>query len=100
MIIFQTNHPTAPFVSQNKINKPIATLSLVFKQEALEKPDTPLNKMKHSWLTNKNNHLQNCLIDTGAATEDLVQKVQIYAEKNIKFKRGSKQLDLNILLEL
>lgn len=48
-------------------------------------------------IANQQNHLEIGLIDTSATAEDLVQKGQISAEKNNRFKGGSEQVDLNVL---
>ena len=52
-------------------------LQIVFQRDALDKADTPLQKLNRNWLQNGNLHL----VDLGAATKDLVENVQISAEK-------------------
>ena len=44
-------------------------LRVVFRQSCLEKTISIANSLKKDWIENKENHLRNGLIDTGAATK-------------------------------
>ena len=56
-------------------------LQMVFQRDTLDKADTPLQKLNRNWLQNGNLHLEDGLVDLGAATKDLVENDQISAEK-------------------
>ena len=56
--------------------------------------------MKIEWLNNKENHLEDGLVDLGAATTDELRKVQVSAEKKRKVRKDCKTMVLKILLEL
>ena len=56
-------------------------LWLIFRKDALNKADMPLKRLNKKWLTKTKHHLGDGFVDLGAATKDLLKKVQISAEK-------------------
>ena len=44
-------------------------LRLVFRQSSLEKATSAANRLKKDWIENKENHLENGLVDIDAATK-------------------------------
>ena len=57
-----------------------------FKNDALDKADSVIKKMKKEWLSKTNNHLE-----AGAVTKDILDKTQISFEKKLKFKKDCKK---------
>ena len=74
-------------------------LHLIFRKDALDKAGTPLKRLSKKWLTKTKHHLEDGLVDLGAATKDLLKKAQISAERKSRFKGLCKQLMLNLVLE-
>ena len=44
-------------------------LRLVFRQSCLEETTSIANRLKKDWIENKENHLENGLVDIGAETK-------------------------------
>ena len=70
-------------------DKPVAERGLMIWSNmisvAISKADTVIKKMKKQWLVEKNNHLENVLIDVGAATKDKLDNVLVSLEKKKNF---------------
>ena len=49
-------------------------LHLIFQKDALDKADTPLKRLNRKWLSKTKHHLEDGLVDLGAATKDLLKK--------------------------
>ena len=97
LTIFQYDRPMVPFMS-NELEKIInQLLRLIFKKDALDQPESIVTKMKRKWLLDTANHLEESLVDLGAATEDHLDQRN---EKNGVFKKECKSLILNVLLKL
>ena len=75
-------------------------LRLIFRRKALEKADTPLKRLKLKWLCDESNHLEDGLIDVGAATKDLLQKVEVSFERKRKFKGECKKIVVDLLIKI
>ena len=75
-------------------------LRLIFKKDALDKANTIVKKMSLKWLSDSKNHLEDGLVDVGAATKDILDRTQVSNEKKELLKRDCKSLVLNILLKL
>ena len=71
---------------------------LIFCRNALEEADTALKKLKKKWLTDESHHLEDGLVDLGAATKNLLEKTQVSFERKRKFKGECKKIVLNLLL--
>ena len=56
--------------------------------------------MLRRWLSDSKNHLEDGLVDVGAATKDILDRTQVSNEKKRLFKRDWKSLVLNVLLKL
>ena len=56
--------------------------------------------MSLKWLSDSKNHLEDGLVDVGAATKDILDRTQVSNEKKRLFKRDCKSLVLNVLLKL
>ena len=65
---------------------------LVMRRDVIKEADTILKKLKEKWLKDVNNQLEEDLVDLGAATKDLLTKIQISAKKNRKFKMIASRL--------
>ena len=72
LVIFQTNSPVIPFMFSEleKIFKQL--IRLVFRKDAIDQASTISKKIKKDWLTNKNNCLEDGLVDVGSATRYLL----------------------------
>ena len=75
-------------------------LRLIFKKDALDKANTIVKKMSLKLLSDSKNHLEDGLVDVGAATKDIYDRTQVSNEKKRLFKRDCKSLVLNVLLKL
>ena len=73
-------------------------LRLIFRRKALEEADAALKKLKKKWLTDESHHLEDGLVDLGAATKNLLEKTQVSFERKRKFKGECKKIVLNLLL--
>ena len=82
--IFQTNRPMVPFMCDELMKILDQLLRLMFRRDALEEADTTLKKLKKKWLTDKSYHLNDGLVDLGAATKNLLEKSQLSFEKKKK----------------
>ena len=71
-------------------------LHLIFCRNALEEADTALKKFKRKWLTDESHHLEDGLVDLGAATKNLLEKTLSFERKR-KFKGEWKMIVLNLL---
>ena len=67
--IFQTDAPVIIFMFTELESIYNKLLRVVFRQSCLEKTISIANSLKKDWIENKENHLRNGLIDTGAATK-------------------------------
>ena len=67
-------------------------LCLIFRRNALEEADTALKKLKKKWLTGKSHHLEDGLVDLGAATKNLFEKAQVSFERKRKSKVDCKKI--------
>ena len=75
-------------------------LRLVFRQSCLEKTTSIANRLKKDWIKNKENHLENGLVDTGAATKLKLQKTNVKSESKRKSQGKCKQFAINVLLKI
>ena len=77
-VLFQTDSPMLPFM-YDKLSKVSKRLNaLIYKKERIDEAKTVSKVMNEDWLKNKNNQMEEFLIDTGAATKD----------KDSKFKKN------------
>ena len=54
--------------------------------------------MKKTWFQKSDNHLEDQLVDVGAATLKIITKIQVSKEKKIKFKKQCKKMVIGILI--
>ena len=87
-----------PFVCDELMKMLDQRLGLIFCGNALEEADTALKKLKKKWLTDESHHLEDGLVDLGAATKNLLEKTQVSFERKRKFKGECKKIVLNLLL--
>ena len=59
--------------------------TLVFRQSCLEKTTSIANRLKKDWIENKENHLENGLVDIGAATKMKLREANVKSESKRKF---------------
>ena len=88
-----------PFMRDELETSLTQLLRLMFRKDAFDKADTPLKRLNKKWLTKTKHHLEDGLVDLGAATKDLLKKAQTSAERKRKFKSLCKQLVLDLVLE-
>ena len=100
LVIFQTNSPVIAFMFSEleKIFKQL--IRLVFRKDAIDQASTISKKLKKDWLTNKNNCLEDGLVDVGSATRYLLQQAKVSAEKKRFFKSDCKKMIIDILVKL
>ena len=65
--IFQTDAPMIPFMFTELENIYSKLLRLLLRQSCLEKTTFIVNRLKKDWIENKENHLENGLVDLGTA---------------------------------
>ena len=100
LTIFQTDRPMVPFMS-NELEKIISQLlRLIFKKDDLDQAESIVTKMKRKWLLDTANHLEESLVDLGAATKDRLDQTKVSNEKKQAFKKECKSFILNVLLKL
>ena len=97
LTIFQINRPMVPFMCDELMKILDQLLHLIFCRNALEEADTALKKFKRKWLTDESHHLEDGLVDLGAATKNLLEKTLSFERKR-KFKGEWKMIVLNLLL--
>ena len=97
LTIFQANRPLVPFMCDELMKILDQLLRLIFRRNALEVADTALKKLKKKWLADESRHLEDGLVDLGAATKDLLAKTQVFFERKRKFKGEYKKIVLNLL---
>ena len=86
-----------PFMS-NELEKIInQLLRLIFKKDALDQAKSIVTKMKRKWLLDTANHLEESLVDLGAATKDRLDQTKVSNEKKQVFKKEYKSFILNVL---
>ena len=91
---FQTDRSMVPFLL-NELEKIVnLLLRLIFKKDALDKANTIVKKISLKWLSDSKNHLEDGLVDVGAATKDILDRTQVSNEKKQLFKRDGKSVQL------
>ena len=98
LTIFQKNRPMVLFMCDELMKILDLLLHLIFRKKALEEADAALKKLKKKWLTDESHHLEDGLVDLGAATKNLLEKTQVSFERKRKFKGECKKIVLNLLL--
>ena len=63
----------------------------------LEKTTSTANRLKKVWIENKENVLENGLVDIGAATKLKLQKTNVKSESKLKFQGECKQFVIDAL---
>ena len=75
-------------------------LGLIYRKEKLDEANTLPKIMKVDWLNKKENQLDDCLIDVGAAEKNSLTKAKVAAEKKRQFRKECNVFVLNTLLKL
>ena len=60
-------------------------IALMYKKEKIDEAKAVSKAMKEDWLKNKNNQMEEFLIDIRAAAKDDLSKAKVAAEKKRKF---------------
>ena len=68
VLIFQTNSPMIPFMFSELEKIFNQLIRLVFRKGAIDQASTVSKKIKKDWHANKNNYLEDDLIDVDSAT--------------------------------
>ena len=97
--IFQTDAPMIPFMFTELENIYNKLLRLVFRQSCLEKISIS-SRLKKVCIENKENHIENGLVDIGAATKLKLQKANVRSESKRKFQGECKQFTIDVLLKI
>ena len=101
--IFQTDAPMIPFMFTELENIYSKLLRLLLRQSCLEKTTFIVNRLKKDWIENKENHLENGLVDlgtAGAATKLKLQKTNVRSESRRKFQGECKQFAIDVFLKI
>ena len=99
LVIFQSDNPLLPFVFDELSLILYRLLRLVYKKKKLDSES--LNKlMTESFLQQKENQLEEYLIDIGAATNDTLKNLTIGPEHKRKFRDDCKLIVVEILVKL
>ena len=72
----------------------------MYKKEKTDETKTVSKAMKEDWLKNKNNQMEEFLIDIGAAVEDHLSKAKVATVKKRRFRGECKLFVANLLLKL
>ena len=84
LVMFQSDWPMVPFMF-SQLKKLFDKLHwLIFRQDSLTASIT--EKLKKRWLENTEHHLENGLVNIGAATKALLKKILVSSEKKRKFR--------------
>ena len=75
-------------------------LRLVFRQTCLKKTTSIANRLRKDWIENKENYLENDLVNIGAATKLKLQKTNVKSESKRKFQGECKQSVIDVLLKI
>ena len=78
--IFQSDRPMVPLEKLEKIINQL--LRLIFKKDALNQAESIVTKMKRKWLLDTASHLEESLVDLGAATKDRLNQTKVSNEKS------------------
>ena len=83
--IFRTDALMIPFMFTKLENIYIKLLRLAFRQSRLKKTTSVVNRLKKDWIKNKENHLENDLMDivTAPKLKLLKNKCQVRIKKEI-----------------
>ena len=72
----------------------------MFRQWCFEKTTYIANRLKKDWIKNKENHLENGLVNIGAAAKLKFQKTNVKSESKRKFQGECKQFVIDVLLKI
>ena len=75
-------------------------LRLVFRQTCLKKTTSIANRLRKDWIENKENYLENDLVNIGAATKLKLQKTNVKSESKRKLQCECKQFVRDVLLKI
>ena len=75
-------------------------LRLVIRRDSLEETQSITKRLKKEWLENKANHLENGLVDIGAATKLKLRDTKVRAETKGNFMGECKKFIINILVKI
>ena len=98
--IFQTDTPMIPFMFSELEKIYTKLLRLVFRRNCLEETSSITKRLKRDWLEKKENHLEDGLVDIGAAAKLKLQESKVKAEAKRKFRRECKQFIINVLIKI
>ena len=73
---------------------------LVYRKKDVDDTINLSKVMIKEFLLNPSNQLEEYLIDLGTATNDVVKNVKVAPEKKRRFRKGCKQVIIEILLKL
>ena len=100
LVIFKTNSAMIPFMFSELEKIFNQLITLLFRKYAIDQSSTVSKKIKKEWLTNKQNCLEDGLVDVGSATRYLLQQAKISAEKRRSFKGDYKKMIIDILFKV
>ena len=69
----------------------------MYKKEKTDEANTVSKAMKENWLKNKNNQMEEFLIDIGAAAKGDLPKAKVANKKKRKFRGECKWFVVNLL---
>ena len=100
LVLFQTDNPMLPFMYNELYNVSKRLIALMYKKEKIDEAKAVSKAMKEDWLKNKNNQMEEFLIDIRAAAKDDLSKAKVATEKKRKFRGECKLFVANLLLKL
>ena len=89
-----------PFLCDEFSNVSKRLIALMYKKEKIDEAKAVSKAMKEDWLKNKNNQMEEFLIDIRAAAKDDLSKAKVATEKKRKFRGECKLFVVNLLLKL
>ena len=100
LTIFQTDVPMIPFMFEELERIYNKLLHLVIRRDSLEETQSITKRLKKEWLENKANHLENGLVDIGAATKLKLRDTKVRAETKRNFMGECKKFIINIFVKI
>ena len=85
LVLFQTDNPVLLFMygKLSRVSKRL--IALMYKKEKIDEAQIVSKAMKEDWLKNKNNQMEEFLIDIRTAAKDDLSKAKVAIEKKRKF---------------
>ena len=80
LVLFQTDKPMLPFMYDELSEISKRLIVLIYKKEKIDEEKPVSKAMKEGWLKDKNNQMEEFLIDIGAAAKDVLSNARVATE--------------------